>query len=164
MVDDYDTVVVLKLLEKDEDQLLQAFWDLHTDLSDYLPSKITNFKARDGCLTAAQNEAEFHKLSLFRFLAELAGSKKDVQQHKLDLRYPVNYNTNIYGSILGISGSKRFGTFDSQKMLGALSKSPVFPGDTICKLDVIKFSATLMSQLPIGFPDGYLVCYPTQQT
>lgn len=50
-----------------------------------------------------------------------------------------------------------FGTFDSQKMLDALSKSPVFPGDTIRKLDTMKLSAKLMSYLPIGFPDGYLI-------
>ena len=159
MVDDYDTPVVLEILEKDEDQLLQALWDLHTDLSNCLPSKIANFKARDKFLTAAQNEAEFHKVSLFRLLLELAGSKRDVLQHKLDLGHPANYNINIYGSMFGISGSKPFGAFDSQKMIGALSKSPVFPGDTICKLDVMKLSAKLMSHLPIGYPDGYLVCY-----
>ena len=158
MDNDYDTPAVLELLEKHEDELLQPLWDLYTDLSDYLPSKIA--KARDGCLTAAQNGAD-HKLSLVRFLAEFAGIKRDVRQHKLDLSYSVNYNANIYGSIFGISGSKRFGTFDSQKMLGALSKSPVFRGVTIRKLDIMKLSATLMSQLPIGFPDGYLVCYPT---
>ena len=158
MVDDYDTPVVLELLEKDEDELLQPLWDLHTDLSDYLPSKIANFNARNG-LTAAQREAEFHKLSLIRFLAEYAGLKRDVRQHMLDVGYSVNYNANIYGSIFGISGSKRFGTFDSEKMIGALSKSPVFRGVTIRKLDVMELSAKLMSRLPIGFPDGYLVRY-----
>jgi hypothetical protein len=154
LVNDYDTPLVLEFLEKDEDQLLQAFWDLYTDLSAYLPAKIADFAARDGSLTAAQNEAEFHKLTLFRFLLELAGGKRDVRQHKLDLSYPTSYNTSIYGSLFGISGSKRFGTFDSQKMLDALSKSPIFPGDAIRKLDVVKLSAELMSHLPIGFPDG----------
>jgi hypothetical protein len=164
LVDDYDTPVVHELLEKDEDELLQPLWDLHTDITACLPGKIDNFKARDGRLTAAQNEAEFHKLSLLRSLAEFVGIKRDVRQHKLDLRYSVNYNNNIYGSIFGISGSKHFGTFDSQKMIGALSKSPVFHGATMSKSDVMEYSAKLMSQLPIGFPDGYLVCYPTQRT
>jgi hypothetical protein len=164
LVDDYNTPVVHELLEKDEDELLQPLWDLHTDITTYLPSKIDNFKARDGRLTAAQIEAAFHKLSLLRSLAEFAGIKRDVRQHKLDLSYSVNDNNNIYGSIFGISGSKRFGTFDSEKMIGALSKSPVFRGATIRKPDVMELSAKLMSQLPIGFPDGYLVCYPTQQT
>ena len=110
-------------------------------------------------MTAAQIEAAFHKLSLLRSLAEFAGIKRDVRQYKLDLSYSVNDNNNIYGSIFGISGSKRFGTFDSQKMLSALSKSPVFRGVTIRKLDVMELSAKLMSRLPIGFPDGYLVRY-----
>jgi hypothetical protein len=161
LVDDYDTPVVLELLEKDEDELLQPLWDLYTDLSDYLPSKIANSKARDRCLTAAQNGAEFHKLSLIRFLAEFAGIKRDVRQHKLDLNCSVNYNHNMLGCIFGISGSTRFGTFDSQKMLSTLSKSPVFPDDITRKLDVIELSTKLMN-LPIGFPDGYLVCYAIQ--
>ena len=162
LVDDYDTPVVHELLEKDEDELLQPLWDLHTDITACLPGKIDNFKARDGRLTAAQNEAEFHKLSLLRSLAEFAGIKRDVRQYKLDLSYLVNDNNNIYGSIFGISGSKRFRTFDLEKMISALLKSLVFRGATIRKPDIMELSAKLMSQLLIGFPDGYLVCYSIQ--
>jgi hypothetical protein len=141
LVDDYNTPVVHELLEKDEDELLQPLWDLYTDITTYLPSKIDNFKARDGRLTAVA----FHKLSLLRSLAEFAGIKRDVRQYKLDLSYSVNDNNNIYGSIFGISGSKSFGTFDSEKMIGALSKSPVFRGATIRKPDIMELSAKLMS-------------------
>jgi hypothetical protein len=157
LVDYYDTPLVLDLLGKDEDELLQPFWDLYSDPSAYLPSKIAHFKARDGLL-GAQNAAEFHRITLFQLLFELAGSETDVR-HQLDPEYTANYNANIIGSMLGVSGSKPFGTFDSQKVLDALSKSPVFPGDTIHKLDVMKLSAKLMGHLPIGFPDGYLVRY-----
>jgi len=113
-------------------------------------------------LIAAQIEAAFHKLSLLRSLAEFAGIKRDVRQYKLDLSYLVNDNNNIYGSIFGISGSKRFRTFDLEKMISALLKSLVFRGATIRKPDIMELSAKLMSQLLIGFPDGYLVCYSIQ--
>jgi hypothetical protein len=68
-----------------------------------------------------------------------------VRQHKLDLSYSVNDNNNIYGFIFGISGLKRFRTFDLKKMIGALSKSLVFCGAIIRKPDVIELSAKLIS-------------------
>jgi hypothetical protein len=157
LVDDYDTPLVLSVLGKDEDELLDGLWNIYSDPSVYLPSKIANFKAEDEILEA-QNAAEFHRLSLVRSVLELAGVKMDVRQDMLDLEYTVNYNHNILGSMLGFSGSKPFGTFASQKMLDALSKSLVFPDDT-AQLDVMKLSADVMRRVPIGFPDGYLVCY-----
>lgn len=159
LVDVYDTPLVLDLLGKDEDELLDTLWDSYSDPFAYLPSKIANFKAEDEFLEA-HNVAEFHRISLVRSVAEHAGADMDVRQHKLDLDYTANYNHNILGSMISsISGSKPFGTFSPQKMLDALSKSPVFPDDTISKLDVVKLSAELMERLPIGLPDGYLVCY-----
>jgi hypothetical protein len=163
LVNVYNTPLVLDLLGKDEDELLDSFWNIYSDPFAYVTSQISKFMFEDEFLEP-QNAAEFHRLSLFRSLAEIAGAKMDMRQHKLDLDYTCNYNHNILGSILGFSGSNPFGTFASQKMLDALSKSSVFPDDTIRKLDVMKLSAELMSRLPIGFADGYLVCYPTQQT
>jgi hypothetical protein len=143
LVDDFDTPCVRELLEKDKDKLLHAFWDLYIV----------------GSLTVPE---ELHKISLLRSLSEFAGAKTDIRQHRLDLRYTSNYNANIFRSMFGISGSKPFGTFNSQKMLDALSKSPIFY--TIREADFIQWSAKLMNQLPIGFPDGYLVCYSPWQT
>ncbi|KAH6670177.1 hypothetical protein B0J14DRAFT_113998 [Halenospora varia] len=153
LVDDYNTPLMLAILRKNEDELLQAFWNLHTDLSTYLPSTTANFKAGVE-LTAAQNSVELHRISLFLLLLDFVQDKKDVRQHKFDLEYTANDNANIFGSMNGISGSKPFGIFDSQKMLDALFTSPIFPGDTARKF--IKSSAKLMGHLPIGFPDGYL--------
>jgi len=68
-----------------------------------------------------------------------------MRQHKLNLSYSVNDNNNIYKFIFGISGLKRFRTFDLEKIIGALSKSLVFRGATICKPDIIKLSAKLIS-------------------
>jgi hypothetical protein len=62
LLDDYNTPPVLELLKKDEDQLLQAFWDLYADPSAYLPRKISN---RHRILIPAQNKAEFHRILIF---------------------------------------------------------------------------------------------------
>lgn len=158
LADDYDTPLVLGLLRKDKDQLLDGLWNAYSDPFVYLLSKIANFKATNEFLED-QNAAEFHRLSLVRSVLELAGAKIDVRQHKLDLDYTANYNHNILGSMLSFSGSKPFGTFASEKMLDALSKSLVFPDDTTHKLDVIKLSAKVMSCVLIEFPEGYLVYY-----
>ncbi|KAG0645144.1 hypothetical protein D0Z07_9224 [Hyphodiscus hymeniophilus] len=155
LVNVYNTPLVLNLLRKDEEELLHPLWDIYSDPSAYITNQIPNFSLKDELLDHL-NAAEFHRLSLVRSLAEIAGAKIEVRQYKLDLDYTYSYNHNILGCILGISGSNPFGTFASQKMLDALSKSPVFSGDTIRKLDVVKLSAELMGSLPIGFPDGHL--------
>jgi hypothetical protein len=157
--DVYDTPLVLDLLRKDEDELLDPIWNIYSDPFAYLPSEIANLKAEDEFLEA-QNAAELHRLSLVRLVAECCGAEIEMRQHRLDLGCTAKYNHNVLGSMISsISGSKPFGTFDPQKMLDALSKSPVFSDDTISKLDVKKLSVELMNRLPIGLPDGYLVCY-----
>lgn len=64
LVDDYDTPLVLELLGKDEDELIQTLWDLYTDLYAY-QSKVMNFEAKDVSFTAAKNAAEFHLIIRF---------------------------------------------------------------------------------------------------
>jgi hypothetical protein len=159
LVDDYNNPLILELLRKDEDELLQGLWNLHTVLSDHLPNKIGNFNHGSGSLTADQNAAEFHRISLLRLLVEFVKGKKDFRQHRTDLGYTLNYNNNIYGSMLGISGSRPFGTFNLQTMIAALSKSPLFANDTLREQDIMELSAQLMTHLPIGIPVGHLVCY-----
>lgn len=159
LVDVYDTPLVLDLLRKDEDELLGPIWNIYSDPFAYLPSEIGNLKAEDE-IPEAQNAAELHKLSLVRLVAECAGAEIEVGQHRLDPGHTANYNHNMLGSMISrISGSKPFGTFATQKMLDALSKSPVFSDVTIHELDVMELSAKVMNCFPIGFPDGYLVCY-----
>jgi hypothetical protein len=158
LVDDYETPLIFELLEKDEDELLQTLWDLYSDLFTY-PSKAVNFKAGGPLFTAAESAAEFHRITLFRFLIEYAGGKVDMRQHRFDLNFTARGNANIFGSMFGISGSNPFGTFDSQKLLNALSRSPIFPGDTVHQWDLLELNAKLMAHLQIGFPDEHLVCY-----
>ncbi|KAH8653947.1 hypothetical protein BGZ60DRAFT_419026 [Tricladium varicosporioides] len=130
LLDKYDTRAALTLLKKDEDEFLQPFRTHYMDISACLLKRpIANFKAK---------------------------AKLNFWQHMIDLQYTANYNANICGSFVGISGSKPFGVFNSQEMLDALSKSPLFPAETLYKLDIVKLSAQIMAKLPIGYPDGYL--------
>ena len=81
----------------------------------------------------------------YRMLAEFAKIKRDMRQYKLNLSYSVNNNNNIYRFIFGISGLKRFKTFNLKKIISALLKSLVFCSTIICKPDVIKLNAKLIS-------------------
>ena len=155
LLGNYDTPTALALLGKDQEQLLESFWS--TDLSTWL--LVADFEITPGS-RVSQNIAKSHIISLLRYLVEFFEGREDKRQHKLDPRYTVKFNANIYGSIVGVSGSKPFGIFDPQKILDALATSPLFPDDTVRELDVIKLSAQMMAQLPIGFRNGHLVCYP----
>lgn len=143
---DYNAPSTITLLSKTESILLQDLWNLFS-------------VRRGGTSTAAENAAAFHRLSLIRYVFELAGGPKDVHQHRLDPTYTADDNAKIFGYMNGNTEPKRFGTFDSQAILNALSSSPVFPDDTIRELDVNKLSAEVARHLPIGVPDGHFVCY-----
>jgi hypothetical protein len=152
--DDYNTPPILALLGKNESELLQGFRILYRQLSAYPRNSIANCKAG---LEAAQIAEAFHKISLLRHLCEFVSRKRDSRQHNIDPQYTATDNANIYGSVVGINGLKPFMIFDSQKILDALSKSPLFPDETLHTLDVVKLSTQMMANLPIGFPNGYLV-------
>ncbi|KAH7374078.1 hypothetical protein BKA64DRAFT_256845 [Cadophora sp. MPI-SDFR-AT-0126] len=151
--DDYNTPDVLALLGKDEADLLQGFRYLYRQLSAYPRNSIANCEAG---MESAQIAAEFHRLSLFRCWLEILGGKRDCRQHKIDQRYTAIANANIISSLVGIEVLKPFEIFDPQRMLDALSKSPLFPNNTICTLDVVKMGTQMMTGLPIGFPKEYL--------
>jgi hypothetical protein len=142
LLKDYDTPLVLELLGKDQDELLQAFRKDYTDL----------FVSAN-----AQQSIEFHNISLLRRLFVFSGGRDDLWQRKFDPKYTVNDNVNLYGSLVGIAGSNRFGSFDLQAILKALSKSKVFTNDDICTLDIVNLTSQMIAFLPIGFPQGYLV-------
>jgi hypothetical protein len=154
LLKDYDIPPALELLRKDrdellqafqngQDELLQAFWRDHTDL---FPGS-----------TSAQRSAEFQRISLLRCLLVFSGGKDDIRQHRFAPEYTASDNVNLYGSLVGITGSNCFGNFDSQVILDALSKSKVFTHDDIRTLDIVKLTSQMMTSLPIGFPQGYLV-------
>jgi hypothetical protein len=158
LIDDYDSSPALELLEKNEDELFRGFRDIWTQQSAHIPGHSLDLFIAEAKRTADYS-TEFHTISLFRLLLEFAtnGEKQDVYQHELNPHYSANYNANIIGSLVFINGPKHFGSFDSQKMFDALSKSSVFLGQTIREQDIIELRTRMIDWLPIGFPDGYLV-------
>jgi len=114
----YDSRPALELLAKDEDDLLQPFQNGHRDLF----------------MAASETEApmkmlpcsELHIISLVRCLLEFFGGKVERRQHALDQEYPISDNANLFGLLIGIVGTNRFGSFDSKQMHAALSKSELF--------------------------------------
>jgi hypothetical protein len=129
----YNVHPALELLSKDEDELLQVFTNL------------SKTGSRD------PNDAEIQKISLIRCLLELSGGRKYLRQHIFHDKYSTNNNANLYGSLIGITRSNCFGNFDSQKMLNALSTSPVFTNDDIQMLNAVELSTEMIASLPIGF-------------
>jgi hypothetical protein len=85
------------------------------------------------------------------------GKKDDFRLRKFDPKYTASDNANMIGSLVGITGSNRFGDFNSQAMLNALSHSKVFTQHEISMLDIATLTSDMMTSLPIGFPKGYLV-------
>ena len=84
----------------------------------------------------------------------------DCRQHTLDQEYAMGDNLNLYGILVGVTGTNRFGDFDPKEMCDALLKSKVFVKDAdIGSLDTVRWSMQMMEFLPIGFPKGYLVCH-----
>ena len=64
--------------------------------------------------------------SLIWALLELSGGRVDLRQHGFAEEYTASNNADLYASVLDITRKKHFGDFDLEKMLNALSKSPLF--------------------------------------
>jgi len=157
LLGNYDTRVALELLAKDEDDLLQPFQKGHRDLFGAVSESEVPMKMLQG--------SELHNISLVRCLLEFSGGMVERRQHALDPEYPISDNANLFGLLIGIASTNRFGSFDSKQMHGALSKSEIFAGDPdISTLDTVEWSMQLMDFLPIGFPEGYLVRYLKERT
>lgn len=142
---DSNCSLVSELLGKDQDQLLQGFLQDHMDLLEDIPKN--------------QQNAEFHCISLQWLLFVSCGAEHDFGPRKFDPKYTAGENANMIGSLIGIKGSNRFGHFDSQAMANALSHSKVFTKYDISVLGIANLASKIMTSLPIGFPEGYLVRY-----
>jgi hypothetical protein len=139
LLKDYNTPSAVQLLEKDQDGVLQAFGKDPADLFKAASAKCQNRKA------------EAHLIGLVRRLLILAGGPEDPHQLKFDQEYTAIDNLNLYGSLVGITGSNRFGNFDLQAMLSALSRSKATTDEYIDTLDIAELSSQMMTFLPIGF-------------
>ena len=154
LVDDYDETIALALLAKNAEQLLRGFWDPNSPF--WLSSGLgEDFQTSP----QIQPRLQMHIISLFRCLCEMFGVRKDIRQHEIDQSYTADFNVRIYGSVVGTNGSRRFGIFDSQSMLSALGKSPLFQDGTSQQLAVEAWGNKMMAQLRIGYPSGFLVCH-----
>jgi hypothetical protein len=122
--------------------VLQAFGKDPADLF-----KATSAKCRN-------RKAEAHLIGLVRRLLILAGGPEDPHQLQFDQEYTPIDNLNLYGSLVGVTGSNRFGNFDLQAMLSALSGSKAITDEYIDTLDIAELSSQMMTSLPIGFQSG----------
>lgn len=147
--DDYDTPAVLALLRKNETDLFRDFQRLYRQFSTYHRRSIANHGVG---MRAAQITAELHRLSIFRRFFEFHGVKPDDRQHEIDPRYTATDNANVISSVVGIEVLKPFGSFDTRKILDALSKSTLFPNETVYTQDFMKLSTQMIASLPIGIP------------
>ena len=88
----------------------------------------------------------------------------DYRQHALDQEYTISDNLNLYRTLVGVTDTNSFGDFDPKEMYNMLLKSNVFVKDAdIGTLDTVGWSLQMMEFLPIGFAEGYLVCYSEQR-
>jgi hypothetical protein len=147
LLQNYDTPSAIHLLEKDQEEVLQVFRKDPADLLKAVSAKYQNPKSG------------FHIIALLRGLLEFCDGRKDFQQHEFDQECTTNDNVNLYGSLVGVTGSNCFGNFDSQAMRSALSKSKVYADEDVYTLDISELSSQMIRFLPIGFQSD-LVGYP----
>lgn len=148
----YDSREALELLAKDQANLLQPFQKCYTD-----PFKALS---EPKALTKTLHSSELQMISLVRGLLELSGGIVDCRQHALDQEYAISDNLNLYRILVGVTDTNSFGDFDPKEMYNMLLKSNVFVKDAeIGTLDPVGWSLQMMHFLPIGFPEGYMVCY-----
>jgi hypothetical protein len=119
LLKDYNTLSAIQLLEKDQDRVLQAFGKDPADLFKAASAKCQNRKA------------EAHMTGLVRRLLILAGGPEDLHQPKLDQEYTAIDNLNLYGSLVSVTGSNRFGNFDLQRC------SALFPGPKPLSMNIL---------------------------
>ncbi|KAH6667756.1 hypothetical protein B0J14DRAFT_567126 [Halenospora varia] len=128
LLKDYNTLSAIQILDKDHDEVLQAFRKDPADLFKTASAECQNRKA------------EAHLIGFLRRLLILAGGPEDPHQFKFDQE----------DTAIGVTGANRFGNFHFQAMLSPLSRSKAIT-DT---LDIAELSSQMMTFLPIRFqPD-----------
>jgi len=110
-LDALDSPSALELIGKDQDAWIKHFLELCDE-------KLTQ-ELEDDLAT------EMHKISLLRRLFEFVDGEEDEAQHELDPTLSASDNFEMYGSLLGINGSRVFGILDVREMLSAFSRSEI---------------------------------------
>jgi hypothetical protein len=139
LLEDYNHPEAIQLLDKDQDEVLQAFRKDHVDLFAAASTKYQRHKA------------EAHLIGLVRRLLILAGGPEDPHQLKFDREYRAIYNLNLLTSFVGINRSNRICNLDFQAILSALYKSKAIANEHINTLNIFEFFSKLIILLPIGF-------------
>jgi hypothetical protein len=81
----------------------------------------------------------------------LAGGPEDPNQLKFDQEYTAIDNLNLYGSLIGVTGSNCFRNFDLQAILSTLYKAKAITNEYIYTLDIAELIRKLMTLLAIEF-------------
>ncbi|KAH8591851.1 hypothetical protein B0O99DRAFT_577815 [Bisporella sp. PMI_857] len=79
----------------------------------------------------------------------------DNMSHSIDLDFTAKENADIYGSLVDITVLGHFGSFDSDKIRKALSKSKLFRSIAL-SLNIAEMTRAMKSSFFIGYPQGYL--------
>ena len=138
---DYNSPSALKLLEKDEKELLRCFWKVNWDLptADSMAGSNKNHRIQR------------HETSLIQKVFKLAGGcPQNDLQHDLDPGVTAFENARICGHVVGIDGSNSFGNFDAQKMCDALSKSKLLAN--VSKFEIATLTSQIIPSVLIGYP------------
>lgn len=122
----------------------------HTALFEILMATDVPYRVRDGL--------ERQTTSLFRSLLESSGGRVELRQHDFGVDHTVSQNASLCAKLLGISCTRQFGRFDPKEMQNALSKSKLLAElSKPSAPDTVEWKSLMMVQVPIGFPDNYLV-------
>jgi hypothetical protein len=144
--------LAIQLLEKDQDEVLQAFG---RDLASLLKVALSRHR---NC------KAEPLVIGFLRCLLILAGNPGDLNQLKNQLTNDQEYTAidvlKLCGSLVGVTGSNHFGKSDLQSMLSALSRSNVLTDEDISTLGIAELISRLMTFLPIEFQSDEVVQLP----
>ena len=156
LLNSYDFRLALKLLTKDEDNLLHSFWKNRRVLFK-IASEIET-------LMKMLKDLKLHNISLLRCLLKFSDDRMKRRQHALNLEHLISDNVNLFDLLIDIVDTNSFESFDSKQMHDALLKFEIFVEDSnISTLNTVKWSMQLMNFLFIDFSKKYLIQYLKEQ-
>jgi len=121
----YNSHQALELLAKSQEDLLKPFYKSHS---------LENQASID-----TSEDSDRQTIFLGRSLLEFCGGREKVRQHTLDQGFTTSDNLHLYGLLIGITGTNRFGDFDPDQMHKTLLKFKVFSEDKdISPLNTVK--------------------------
>lgn len=146
----YNSCDALRLLAKDEADVLKPLKESQTN-----PLKALS---KPEVPVIRLKGLELQTISLVRGLLEFCGGMVDCRQHTSAQGYTTGDKLNLYGIVVGVTGTNRFGISIRRKCMMHSRSPTLFAKDADTgSLDTVRWSIQMMEFLPIGFPKGYLV-------